>query len=563
MNMKVNKKSLTVAIASATLLSACGGSGSDDDSTIIPVAKSSATLTRIATIPLGAELTGITKTDNGELFFNIQHPSQTLPLDESKAAVGAWVGLDFNNLPSTIAAVPVPDPTSAAAKTTQVALGSYQVLGREGDDFAGGLPFGLGAIPNAANNASIKQSNDPDFNAFIPSNIDGSEGYLFSAWEDRPGAMSRISLSKAGNSWIINDAMNVDFSGVKGTMINCFGSISPWGTPLTSEENYEAENTARWNDSSYTNGYPSYADVQNIESYLGGTFPNPYDYGYIVEITNPTTTATPQKRFTLGRMAHENPIIMPDEKTVYLTDDGSNKGFYKFVATTAGDLSAGTLYAAKMTQDAGVTDSAEAGFDISWIELGSSTDADIETFIDQYDSVDETDLGVGAVSGSTTTSYVTDAEISAYAAGTGDDEIAFVETLRAAEAKGATVEFNKMEGININYDGASDGSIPFMYVAMAEVRNAMADTSGDIQVSENRCGIVYRFPLPADFNINRMEPIVVGGAYNGGSTADRCDSNAIAQPDNVAVLDDGRVLIGEDSSNHKNNMMWLFKPAGL
>lgn len=563
MNTKVNKKLLAVTISSTALISACGGSNSDDNSAIIPAPKSSSTLTRIATIPLGAELTGITKTDNGELFFNLQHPSQTLPLDESKAAVGAWIGIDFNNLPNTIEPVPVPDPSSAAAKTTQVAIGSYQVLGREGDDFAGGLPFGLGAIPNAANNASIKQSNDPDFNAFIPSNIDGSEGYLFSAWEDRPGAMSRISLSKAGNSWIINDAMNVDFSGVKGTMINCFGSISPWGTPLTSEENYEAENTARWNDSSYTNGYPSYADVQNIESYLGGTFPNPYDYGYIVEITNPTTTATPQKRFTLGRMAHENPIIMPDEKTVYLTDDGSNKGFYKFVATTAGDLSAGTLYAAKMTQDAGVTDSAEAGFDISWIELGSSTDADIETFIDQYDGVDETDLGVGAVSGSTTTSYVTDAEISAYAAGTGDAEIAFVETLRAAEAKGATVEFNKMEGININYDGASDGSIPFMYVAMAEVRNAMADTSGDIQVSENRCGIVYRFPLPADFNINRMEPIVIGGAYDGASTADRCDSNAIAQPDNVAVLDDGRVLIGEDSSNHKNNMMWLFKPASL
>lgn len=564
MNIKVNIKLLAVAIASASLFSACGGSNSDDNSAATnPATSSPSTLTRIATIPLGAELTGITKTDNGELFFNLQHPSQTLPINEAKAAVGAWIGVDFNNLPGTIDGVPVPDPTSPAAKTTQVALGSYQVLGREGDDFAGGLPFGLGAIPNAANNASIKQSNDPDFNAFIPSNIDGSEGYLFSAWEDRPGAMSRISLSKAGNSWIINDALNVDFSGVKGTMINCFGSISPWGTPLTSEENYEAENTARWNDPSYTGGYPSYADVENIKDYLGGTFPNPYDYGYIVEITDPTGTPIPQKRFTLGRLAHENPIIMPDERTVYLTDDGSYKGFYKFVATTAGDLSAGTLYAAKLTQDADITDSAKAGFDISWIELGTSTDANIESFIDQYDGIDETDLGVGSVSGSTATSYVTDAEISAYAAGTGDEEIAFVETLRAASAKGATVEFNKMEGININFDGASNGSVPFMYVAMAEVRNGMADTSGDIQVSENRCGIVYRFPLPTDFNVNRMEPAVIGGAYDGTSTADRCDSNAIAQPDNVAVLNDGRVLIGEDSSNHKNNMMWLFKPAGI
>jgi len=554
MNPFSDKKLLAVAIASATLLGACGGDSDSD--TPVAAAPTPASLTRLVTIPLGAELTGMEKTANGELFFNIQHPSLSLPPEEAKAAVGAWVGVDFNNLPQNITPVPVPDPTSAAAKTTQVAMGNYQVLGREGDDFAGGLPYGLGAIPNAANTASVKQSNNPDFNAFIPSNEDGSEGFLFSAWEDRPGAVSRLALQKAGNSWIVNDALNVDFSSVLGTMINCFGSVSPWGTPLTSEENYEAENTVRWNDVTYSTGYPNYADVQRIQDYLGGTFPNPYDYGYIVEITEPTAAApVPVKHFTLGRVAHENPIIMPDEKTVYLTDDGGSKGFYKFVADTAGDLSAGTLYAAKVTQDAGVTDSAEAGFDISWIELGSSNNADIETFIRSFDGIDETDYVDGQ------TNYVDDADIAAYAAGTGDVEVAFVETLRAAEAKGATTEFNKMEGININYEGAKDGSIPFMYVAMAEVRGSMADTDGDIQVSENRCGIVYRFPLEADYNVSRMEPVVIGGAYDGASTTDRCDSNSIAQPDNVLVLDDGSVLIGEDTSNHKNNMMWLFRPA--
>lgn len=550
-----DKKLLAVAIASATLLGACGGD-SDSDTPVAAAPATPASLTRLVTIPLGAELTGLEKTANGELFFNIQHPSLSLPPEETRAAVGAWVGVDFNNLPKEITPVPVPDPTSAAAKTTQVAMGNYQVLGREGDDFAGGLPYGLGAIPNAANSASVKQSNDPDFNAFIPSNAEGTEGFLFSAWEDRPGAVSRLALQKAGNSWIVNDALNVDFSSVLGTMINCFGSVSPWGTPLTSEENYEAENTVRWNDATYSTGYPNYADVQRIQDYLGGTFPNPYDYGYIVEITQPTAaTPVPVKHFTLGRVAHENPIIMPDEKTVYLTDDGGFKGFYKFVADVAGDLSAGTLYAAKVTQDAGVTDSAEAGFDISWIELGSSNNADIETFIRSFDGIDESDYVDGQ------TNYVDDADIAAYAAGTGDVEVAFVETLRAAEAKGATTEFNKMEGININYEGAKDGSIPFMYVAMAEVRGSMADTVGDIQVSENRCGIVYRFPLEADYNVSRMEPVVIGGAYDGASTTDRCDSNSIAQPDNVLVLDDGSVLIGEDSSNHKNNMMWLYRPA--
>ena len=497
-------------------------------------------------------------TDAGDFFFNIQHPSTSLPGDEGKAALGAWVGVDIDNIDPRTESISVPDPATADAETTRVVSGSYQVLGREGDTYSGDLPLGLGHIVAADGTTSIKQSNNPDFNAFIASNADGSEGFLFSAWEDRPGGMSRLALSREDDgTWTTNSAMNIDFSPVNGTMINCFGTVSPWGTPLTSEENYEAENTVRWNDATYSGGYPNYADVQAIKAYLGGTFPNPYDYGYIVEVTNPTDAAPlPVKLLTMGRFAHENPVIMPDRKTVYLTDDGGNKGFYKFIADVAGDMSAGTLYAAKVMQDA-TNDSAKAGFNISWIELAHATHAEIEAWIDSYDGIDETDFVDGS------TSYISDAEVSDWANGAaGDDRVAFLETLRAAEAKGATVEFNKMEGININFAGAASGAVPFMYVGMAEVRGSMADTTGDIQVSENRCGIVYRLGLTANYDVIRMDPVVVGGAYDGTSTGNRCDSEGIAQPDNIVVLDDGRVLIGEDTSNHKNNMLWIYNPKG-
>lgn len=582
MTMTFNKKLLALAIASTLMLSGCGGDDGKNgaDGATGPVGSTGpagsngtdgvngkdgvdasvpAKLTRLATTPMGAELTGMFKTDNGEFFFNIQHPSDTLPGDEKKAAIGAWNGVDLDNLDPKIASLPVPVKGSAESHTTKVALGSYQVLGREGDIFAGALPFGLGNITNPAGTASIKQSNNPDFNAFIPSNTIGSEGYLFSAWEDRPGGVSRLSIAKQNDgSWRVNDAINVYFGNVRGTMINCFGTVSPWGTPLTSEENYEAENTLRWNDASYSTGYPNYADVLKIKDYLGGTFPNPYDYGYIVEITQPKmATPVAVKHFTMGRYAHENPVIMPDKKTVYLTDDGSNKGFYKFVADVAGDMSAGTLYAAKVTQDA-TNDTAKAGFDIEWIMLAHATNAQIANWVRSYDGIDETDYVAGS------SNYITDAEVATWAAGGAvDNRVAFLETLRAAKAKGATVEFNKMEGININYDGAKDRSVPFMYVAMAEVRGAMADTSGDIQVKENRCGAVYRFGFDENYNVDRMQPVLVGGAYNGTSTTDKCDVNGIAQPDNIEVLDDGRVLIGEDSSNHVNNMLWVYNPKGV
>jgi uncharacterized protein len=555
MTVSMNKKLLVLAVGAAATLSGCGGDSSSnrDDGA---GGGGAAPLTRLATIPLGAEVTGVEVGAGGDVFFNVQHPSDTLPGDENKAAVGVWAGVNINELPADLESVSVPDPESDDAKTTRVAMGSYQVLGREGDDYAGGIPFGLGNITNADGDAAIKQSNNPDYNAFIASNDDGSEGYLFTAWEDRPGGVTRMSLARNGDDWMVNDAMNIDFSDVNGTMINCFGSVTPWGTPMTSEENYEAENTQHWNDDQYSGGYPNYADVKKIQDYLGGTYPNPYDYGYIAELTQPQSAApVPVKHFSMGRFAHENPVIMPDEKTVYLTDDGGNKGFYKFIADTAGDLSAGTLYAAKVVQDE-TDDSSTAGFDISWIELANASNADIEGWIREYDGIDEGDYVADE------TSYISDEDIAAWANGeAADDRVAFLETLKAAAAKGATVEFNKMEGININLAGAESGEVPFMYVGMADVAGSMADEEGDIQVTENRCGIVYRFPLEANYNVSRMEPAVVGGPYNGSATGDRCSVNNIAQPDNVLVLDDGRLLIGEDSGNHINNMLWVYSPG--
>lgn len=529
-----------------------GNPGEDgDDLTALPA------LIRLATTPEAAELTGMEKTDNGEFFFNVQHPATSLPGDEGLAAVGAWNGVDLDTLDPRMMSLAVPTKGTPDAQTTKVAAGTYQVLGREGATYGGALPNGLGAMVAADGVTTIKQSNNPDFNAFIPTSGDGSTGMLFTAWEDRPGGVSRLALSKQGDgSWSVTGALDVDFSDVNGTIINCFGSTTPWGTPMTAEENYEAENTARWNDATYSGGYPNYADVQKIQDYLGGTFPNPYDYGYIVEITNPTGTPTPVKHFTMGRVAHENPIVMPDRKTVYLTDDGGFKGFYKFIADTAGDLSEGTLYAAKVKQDA-TKDPAKAGFNISWIELAHASNADIETWVRAYDGIDETDF----VSVSDT-SYITQQEVDDWAAGTAaDDRVAFLETLRAAKAKGATVEFNKMEGININFAGAASGSIPFMYVAMADVTGSMSDGIGDINVTANRCGIVYRFGLTPTYDVIRMDPVVVGGAYDSAATPDRCDVEGIAQPDNIVVMDDGRVLIGEDTSNHNNNMLWVWNPA--
>src|SRR5690606_40840621 len=115
------------------------------------------------------------------------------------------------------------------------------------------------------------------------------------------------------------------------------------------------DDTIDWNNENY----PYYGQAQDLADYLAGeintdynaTFPNPYDYGYIVEITDPTGAPTPVKHFTLGRYSHENAVVMPDQKTVYMSDDGGGVILFKFVADAAGDLSSGTLYAAAVQQD--------------------------------------------------------------------------------------------------------------------------------------------------------------------------------------------------------------------
>lgn len=500
-----------------------------------PGVPGSSDLIRFATAPLGAEFTGMYLTDNN-FFMNIQHPAN------QKAAVFVSRG-DMTNT-GTIMPIKVPQ-TAEEKEFTSIAYGSISHLMSQGDSTKNG--YALGDII-ALDGSVFKNSNDPDFNGFIPTGADDNEGYLFTNWEDRPGGMSRAMVSYADGAWTVSDVEMLDFSSVEGTWINCFGTVSPWGTPLTSEELY-FDNTASWDKDSGT--------IAGLDAYLGDSnFPNPYRYGYIVEITDPTAaTPVPVKLFTMGRYSHENAVVMPDQKTVYLSDDGSNVVFFKFVADAAGDMSAGTLYAAQVTQDAS-TDPAVAGFDITWIELASGNNAEIETWVAEYDA---------ATGLEDTTPYLTDADVATWAAGgAADNRVAFLESRKAAVAKGATAEWNKMEGVNINLDQVVaahlDGKDAYMYMAMSDVKGGMSDGAGDIDVEETRCGVVYKMKLEADYDVLRMEPAVVGGPYDSAASVNQCNVNSISNPDNLVILNDGRVIIGEDTGKHENNMMWVYNP---
>lgn len=126
-----------------------------------------------------------------------------------------------------------------------------------------------------------------------------------------------------------------------GTLANCSGGITPWGTILTCEENYDqfyGERNAKTGEielSPYDIGWRKF-------------YPHPPEhYGWVVEVDPKTGDA--QKHIALGRCAHECATIKELEDgrlVVYTGDDKVNECLYKFIGDEPGSLSKGTLYVA-------------------------------------------------------------------------------------------------------------------------------------------------------------------------------------------------------------------------
>ncbi|KDA01885.1 hypothetical protein HOC_13249 [Hyphomonas oceanitis SCH89] len=156
----------------------------------------------------------------------------------------------------------------------------------------------------------------------------------------------RISGPAAGHPRLQTQA---DPTGTRvlGTLSNCNGGVTPWGTILTCEEGageifggdwqsapdhallkryyYDDTDNDRW-------GWTRVAPRFSLENE-----PNePNRYEWVVEIDPADPTSTPVKRTALGRFAHEgaSTILAPDGRVVvYLGDDWEFEYCYRFVST--------------------------------------------------------------------------------------------------------------------------------------------------------------------------------------------------------------------------------------
>ncbi|MDB4866613.1 MAG: hypothetical protein JWR03_946 [Cohnella sp.] len=427
-------------------------------------------------------------------------------------------------------------------------------------------------------------SEDPDSNSLLsvpgakstgkggnPLSLITHYEYIVRAYGIVPASMSLTTIDQNKKTGDLTPVTlkKIDFSGVGGLWIPCNGSLTPWNTHLGSEE-YEPDARVSETDPKKTNVDPFTQYYYNDTTKTG----NPYAYGYLPEVTVRADNSTSVvKHYSIGRFSHELGKVAPDMRTVFFGDDGGNTMLFLYVADKAKDLSAGTLYAGKWIQK-----SAENGgsADLQWINLGHATDKEVKSYIDKgikfsdiFETSDQAADGFTAVK--VYSSVSTKVEYLKVKPGM-EKAAAFLESRRFGAIKGATAEFNKMEGVTVN---AKDNKA---YIAMSYLEKAMEkDTKGtdpadDIQVNKISAGVTYELTLKgkqkdrsgAAIN-SAYVPSFMKGLVFGQDLAtpdtkgNKANDEMVANPDNLSFSEELRTLfIGEDSGMHANNYVWAY-----
>jgi secreted PhoX family phosphatase len=210
-------------------------------------------------------------------------------------------------------------------------------------------------------------------------------------------------VGPAAGAWRLRTSSDPTGRHALGTLNNCAGGTTPWGTVLSGEENFNqyfdiSGRTAARHAESYEryslNGEETRGWGKVDPRFDLSQEPNePFRFGWIVEVDPLRPGSTPRKHTMLGRLKHEGANIRvgpTGHVAAYMGDDEKGEYMYKFVSRRRWRdsdspaarrhnmrlLQEGTLYVARFTGD-GTDDGVYDGTG-RWIPLAS----DRESFVD-------------------------------------------------------------------------------------------------------------------------------------------------------------------------------------
>ena len=156
-------------------------------------------------------------------------------------------------------------------------------------------------------------------------------------------AMTPFALTgPAAGSELLRTSADPAGRTVLGTLGNCSGGTTPWGTVLSGEENFNgyfrttgvsaAEKRYGLRDAPSTYGWEEIDPRFDARS--SGFVHEPNRFGWIVEIDPDDPTSTPMKHTAMGRFKHEgaNVTLSGGRPVAYMGDDERFDYLYKFVS---------------------------------------------------------------------------------------------------------------------------------------------------------------------------------------------------------------------------------------
>ena len=169
---------------------------------------------------------------------------------------------------------------------------------------------------------------------------------------------------------LVRTSADPDGTTVIGTLNNCAGGTTPWGTVLSGEENFQGyfKSSSRLDVRNGVYGISDTGRGWDLGDARFDTEQEPNEvhrFGWVVELNPYDPSSTPKKLTSMGRFRHEGATasIAPDGRVVcYMGDDQGGQHMYKFVSRDRvarnprrgrdnGVLEHGDLYVARFSVD--------------------------------------------------------------------------------------------------------------------------------------------------------------------------------------------------------------------